>query len=85
MATRPSILPTANPLVGEAVKHETTRVCHFSGDCIVYSKRIVSYDMFIPRVGKFTFKGVPGLNMSYTWMWRSAVPTTMVGNWTSMV
>ena len=41
MATRPSTLPTAKPLLtGLVVKHETTRVCHFKGDTIVYTSRI---------------------------------------------
>ena len=35
MATLPSTLPTANPLFGDAVKHEITRVCHLRGDVIV--------------------------------------------------
>lgn len=35
MATRPSTLPTAKPFA--AGKQETTLVCHFNGDTIVYS------------------------------------------------
>ena len=34
IATRPSMEPTAKPLFADWVKHDTTRVCHFSGDCI---------------------------------------------------
>lgn len=41
MATLPSTLPTAKPLLtGLVVKHETTRVCHFKGDTIVYRLQI---------------------------------------------
>lgn len=35
MATRPSMLPTAKPLLEELVKQDTTRVCHFKGDVMV--------------------------------------------------
>ena len=40
MATRPSIVPMANPLAEG--KQETTRVCHFSGEVIVCGARLVS-------------------------------------------
>ena len=33
------MLPTANPLLGELVKQDTTRVCHFKGDVMVYMRR----------------------------------------------
>ena len=40
MATLPSTLPTAKPLLtGEVVKHEITRVCHFNGDTMVLGIR----------------------------------------------
>lgn len=42
MATRPSTLPTANPLLAAAVKHETTRVCHFKGEEMVYDATHIS-------------------------------------------
>ena len=36
IATLPSTLPTAKPLLmGDVVKHEITRVCHFRGDTMV--------------------------------------------------
>ena len=36
IATLPSTLPTAKPLLmGDVVKQETTRVCHFKGDMMV--------------------------------------------------
>jgi hypothetical protein len=38
IATLPSTLPTANPLLVAAVKHDMTRVCHFNGDAIVYTQ-----------------------------------------------
>ena len=45
IATLPSILPTAKPFA--AGKQETTLVCHFNGDAIVYtSKNLIVSDPF---------------------------------------
>ena len=43
MATLPSTLPSAYPLaVVTGEKHDTTRVCHFTGDIIVCPRHTVS-------------------------------------------
>lgn len=82
MATRPSTLPTAKPFADG--KHVTTRVCHLSGDIIVYGSEISA-----ARTGchksEQTLNGVVGFERLKIWMWRSAVPTTMSGYTTSSV
>ncbi len=58
--TLPSTLPIAKPLLSEAVKHVTTRVCHFNGEVNVYSGScLLRFD--IPNRLCNTLKIVPGL------------------------
>lgn len=78
MATLPSMLPTAKPLLAEAVKHETTRVCHFRGDCMVCEVQLLSYERR-PQIARRTLYGVVGLVRLKMRIWRSAVPATMRG------
>lgn len=80
IATRPSILPTANPEFWDAVKQDTTRVCHFRGDTMVY---LMSIKMSRFKRRHNTLYGVAGLVRLKTWIWRSAVPTTKRGYCTS--